>query len=136
MHSEILIPMTVHVVWVAILYALLTICRAPKVWGVGANTDHSDPFEEIEIRICANLSNQFEWPIFFYVICLLVIFTDLYSKQLYVWLAWLFVVGRLLHTFVHICTSNVRARGLVFTINFSAVLIMWCMFLFEKTQNY
>lgn len=40
-------------------------------------------------------------------------------------LAWLFLLGRLVHGAVQILTSNVRLRGLVFTINFLAVLGLW-----------
>ena len=40
-------------------------------------------------------------------------------------LAWLFIAGRLLHSAVQILTTNVRLRGLVFTVNFLAVLGLW-----------
>lgn len=42
-----------------------------------------------------------------------------------VWLAWVFVAGRLIHAYVQVFTTNVRLRGIVFTINFVAVLGMW-----------
>ncbi|GAB4193554.1 MAG: hypothetical protein Tsb002_24130 [Wenzhouxiangellaceae bacterium] len=42
-------------------------------------------------------------------------------------LAWIFVVGRFLHSGVQILTTNIRLRGMVFTINFLAVLAMWVM---------
>ncbi|MFV3332448.1 MAPEG family protein [Pseudomonas sp. NY15437] len=41
------------------------------------------------------------------------------------WLAWLFIAGRVAHSGVQILTRNVRLRGLVFTINFLAVLGLW-----------
>ncbi|WP_083777363.1 MAPEG family protein [Kangiella koreensis] len=41
------------------------------------------------------------------------------------WLAWIFVAGRLIHSAVQILTNNIRLRGLVYTINFLAVLAMW-----------
>ncbi|WP_205012745.1 MAPEG family protein [Nitrosomonas sp. HPC101] len=73
-------------------------------------------------KISANLSNQFEWPLFFYVACL---FLQLQATQTVVALAWIFVGGRILHSAVQIFTSNVRLRGLVFTINFLAVIGLW-----------
>jgi hypothetical protein len=42
-------------------------------------------------------------------------------------LAWVFILGRVIHSGVQILTDNVRLRGLVFTINFLAVLAMWCL---------
>ena len=127
MSYPILIPMFVHVIWVAILYAALTLFRAPNVWGLGKNLDASGSFGNLERKVSANLSNQFEWPILFYVICLLIISTGA-NHFLFIWLAWLFVVGRFLHTFVQVFTGNIRLRGIVFTINFIAVLAMWCIF--------
>jgi len=47
------------------------------------------------------------------------------SGALAVALAWAFVIGRVLHSLVQIPTANVRLRGLVFTVNFLAVLALW-----------
>lgn len=116
--------MTAHVALTALLYFLLTIARAPKVWGIGKRPDGTNPRAAIEPRISANLSNQFEWPVFFYVACLLIIQNEL-AVTAEVWLAWTFVLGRVAHSCVQILTTNVRLRGLVFTINFLATLGLW-----------
>ncbi|MFK8401494.1 hypothetical protein M2D07_023510 [Pseudomonas sp. BGr12] len=42
MHPLIL-PMATHVAWAALLYALLTVARAPKIWGIGQRADGSNP---------------------------------------------------------------------------------------------
>jgi len=42
-------------------------------------------------------------------------------------LAWIFIAGRILHSAVQILTRNVRLRGVVFTINFLAVLGLWIL---------
>lgn len=55
-----LLAMTAHFLLTAILYALLTVARAPKVWGIGRRADGSNPWASIEPRLSANLSNQFE----------------------------------------------------------------------------
>ena len=52
--------MAAHVGLAALLYALLTAVRAPAIWGVGRKPDGSNPWANIERRISANLSNQFE----------------------------------------------------------------------------
>ena len=41
----------------------------------------------------------------------------------------IFVIGRVLHSVVQIFTDNIRLRGMVFTINFAAVLAMWALIL-------
>ncbi|MEM9055830.1 MAG: MAPEG family protein [Pseudomonadota bacterium] len=118
-------PMLAHVGLTAALYALLTLCRAPAVWGVGRRADGTNPWAALESRVSANLSNQFEWPLFYYVACLLAIVQSLASDSVLLSFAWLFVGGRIAHSAVQIFTANVRLRGLVFTVNFLAVVGMF-----------
>ena len=128
MAHPLILPMAAHVAFTALLYALLTVARAPKVWGLGQRQDGSNPWAAVEPRISANLSNQFEWPLFFYAACLLLIQTQVESS-LAVLLAWVFIGGRVLHSYIQICTTNVRVRGLVFTVNFLATLGLWAVVL-------
>jgi len=116
--------MFAHVLLTALLYVFLTVARAPSIWGVGRRPDGSNPFAKIEPRISANLSNQFEWPLLFYAGCILLHLGGTIGP-LAIGLAWLFVLGRLAHSVVQICTTNVRLRGAVFTVNFLAVLGLW-----------
>jgi hypothetical protein len=127
MHSGLILAMAAHVLWAALLYAALTVVRAPSVWGIGRSADGSNPFARIEPRISANLSNQFEWPLFFHVACLLLM--QLSPSALAPALAWAFISGRIAHSAVQILTVNVRLRGLVFTLNFLAVLGLWALLL-------
>ena len=123
MSQALIVPMAAHVVLAALLYVLLTFARAPAVWGIGRRADGSNPWAAVEPRISANLSNQFEWPIFFHVACLILL--GLQPSPAILALAWTFVVGRVLHSAVQILTRNVRLRGIAFTVNFLAVLGLW-----------
>mgnify|MGYP005990734701 CR=1 FL=1 len=129
--DNLVVPMFAHVLWCAFLYMLLTFVRAPKVWGIGRNDDGSNPFDAIQSKISANLSNQFEWPLFFHVICVVLIVKGLELHPIYIALAWVFVVGRIVHSMVQIMTSNIKLRGIVFMLNFLAVLAMWGLFVAE-----
>lgn len=122
--SPLIFPMAAHVAWTAFLYVLLTFFRAPSAWGIGARPDGTNPWAMLEKRTSANLSNQFEWPLLFYVACLLLIGRG-EADPMQVWLAWIFVAGRIAHTFVQVLVPGVRLRGLIFTVNFVAVLLMW-----------
>jgi hypothetical protein len=123
--DALLLPMAAHVALAAFLYLLLTIARAPTIWGIGRRADGTNPWAAMEPRISANLSNQFEWPLLFYVACLILQLTQV-SPAAVAW-AWIFVGGRLLHSGVQILTRNVRLRGVVFMINFLAVLALWVL---------
>lgn len=134
MPHTLIVPMTAHVALAGFLYVLLTIARAPAIWGLGRNRDGSNPWAAVEPRISANLSNQFEWPLFFHIACVLLIVRgdpDPWSLLL----AWLFIGGRVLHSAVQIGTRNVRLRGLVFTVNFVAVLGLWSVMVLGTFQK-
>ncbi|MEM9256741.1 MAG: MAPEG family protein [Pseudomonadota bacterium] len=128
-------PMLAHILLVFALYGLLTLVRAPAVWGVGAREDGSNPWQALEPRVSANLSNQFEWPVLFYVACVLAMLQGQAGSSLILWLAWLFVIGRVVHSAVQVFTTNIRLRGLVFTINFLAVLAMWLCLVVPGTSG-
>lgn len=128
-----MIPMAAHVALTAFLYALLTVVRAPAIWGIGRRADGSNPWAKLEPRISANLSNQFEWPLFFYAACLILLQSQ--ASGLSLVLAWVFIVGRVLHSLVQILTSNIRLRGAVFTVNFLAVLGLWAIIVMGAYQG-
>ncbi len=133
MSHSLIIPMAAHVALAAFLYLLLTIARAPAIWGVGRNSDGTNPWARVEPRISANLSNQFEWPLFFHVACVLLIQQEVSSAAIA--LAYVFLIGRVLHSAVQILTTNVRLRGVVFTINFLAVLGMWLLVVTRSLES-
>ncbi|RNF82186.1 MAPEG family protein [Montanilutibacter psychrotolerans] len=132
MSQALIPPMVAHVALAGFLYVLLTVARAPAVWGIGRRTDGSNPWTAVEKRISANLSNQFEWPLFFHVACLILL--QFQPSSAAVALAWIFVIGRLLHSAVQILTGNVRLRGVVFTVNFLAVIGLW-IYVFMAAGN-
>src|ERR1044072_5501756 len=125
MPQTLILPMAAHVALATCLYVLLTIARAPAVWGIARRPDGSNPWAAIEPRISANLSNQFEWPLLFYAACLILMQHS--PSAAAVTLARMFVAGRGRHSGVQILTRNVRLRGAVFTINFLAVLGLWLL---------
>ena len=126
--QSLILPMAAHVALASLLYVLLTVARAPKIWGIGQRADGSNPWATVEPRISANLSNQFEWPLLFHVACLLLLQGDS-NSVIALALAWVFIAGRLIHSGVQILTTNIRLRGLVFMINFLATLGLWVVVL-------
>lgn len=126
--------MAAHVALAAFLYALLTLARAPAVWSVGRRPDGSNPWARFEPRISANLSNQFEWPVVFHAGCVVLLIQH-ETGRLAITLAWVFVAGRLLHSYVQITTTDIRLRGVVFTVNFVAVLGIWTVALLNTLKS-
>ena len=135
MSSDVLFyPMLAHVLLVLFLYALLTLFRAPAVWGLARKSKHTRSWKTLESKVSANLSNQFEWPMMFYAVSVMLMSKYPLVSSAYVWAAWVFIAGRVLHSWVQVGTENVRLRGVIFTINFVAVLAMWFL-LFLQTSG-
>src|SRR5262245_36157185 len=124
MISSILWPLLAHVGWVVLLYVWLTYARWVAVQR--GEVDYSSfEFNREEppavARIRLNLANQFEWPVVFYALVVLLI--ALGKVTLFdVAGGWVFGAGREIHSLVQCLTDNVPLRGQVFTINFLAVL--------------
>ena len=121
-----LTPFLLHFAVVVALYAALTVARLNAVragraaFGDFARAGGDPP---VAARIQRNLSNQFEAPVFAYFAALFLLWRGEVGG-FDVAAAWLFLLGRLIHTLVQTLTDNVRLRGLVFTINFVAVLAL------------
>jgi hypothetical protein len=124
--TSILWPVLAHVAWVVLLYVWLTYARwvAVKRGEVDYSSyefNREEPPAAARIRL--NLANQFEWPVVFYA--LVVLLVALRKVTLFdVIAAWVFVAGRVVHTLVQTLTDNVPLRGQVFMINFVAVLAL------------
>jgi hypothetical protein len=83
------------------------------------------PARQQQISNCYD--NQFQLPVLFYVLTILAIVTR-HADYLFVVLAWIFVVSRLVHAYIH-CTSNyVRYRFLSFAIGLIVLIAMWAIF--------
>jgi hypothetical protein len=72
--------------------------------------------------------NQFELPVLFYVLTILMIVTR-QADLLFVLLAWVFVVLRGLQALVHVTNNNVRHRGALYSAGAIVLLIMWIIFI-------
>lgn len=78
-------------------------------------------------KVSNNYSNQFELPVLFYAILpLLLMLVKVDYVQ--VALAWVFVIGRILHSIVHTGSNDVPRRGAAFLVSFAAVALMWLWF--------
>jgi hypothetical protein len=72
--------------------------------------------------------NQLELPMLFYVLTILSIITR-HADFLFVVLAWIFVLTRLAHVYVHVTSNRISKRGPVFGIGLLVLAIMWIIFM-------
>ena len=74
--------------------------------------------------------NQLELPILFYVLTILAYITH-HAGLVFVLLAWVFVVLRLLQAGVHVTNNKVPVRGALFGAGALVLAIMWLIYMIE-----
>jgi len=73
-------------------------------------------------------ANQFELPVLFYVLTILEIVTH-HADLLFVVLAWIFVITRVLRAGIHVSNNNVRLRGAYYGVGAIVLVIMWMIYI-------
>lgn len=120
-------PMIAHFVLVMAIYALLMRGRREAVQAGDATLsqfreNRNEPAQSLFVR--NNLANQFELPVLFHVACLALFVTGGAGLWALV-LAWLFVVSRYAHAFIHVTSNRLRYRQPAFVAGFLSLVLMW-----------
>ena len=82
------------------------------------------------LQVQYSFSNQFELPVLFYVLTILAYVTH-HAGTLFVVLAWVFVIFRVLTRRADVTNNKVRLRGIFFGISALALAIMWIVFIVQ-----
>jgi hypothetical protein len=77
--------------------------------------------------VAANLINQFELPVLFYVLCLTLHLTN-GVNYLTLALMWIFVASRYFHAWVHLTSNNLLLRSRSFFVGAVILLLGWIWF--------
>jgi hypothetical protein len=83
------------------------------------------PAKAQQISNCYN--NQFQLPMLFYVLTILAMMTR-HADFLFVAMAWIFVLTRIIHAYIHTGSNYVRYRFNAFAAGVFILLIMWVIF--------
>lgn len=82
----------------------------------------------VNVRQAANaFRNQFELPVLFYVLAILVLVTR-QAGFIYLVLAWIFVISRWIHAGIHVGPNVVGPRFAVFAVGVVALIGLWISF--------
>ena len=83
----------------------------------------NDAWPDDVLMVSNNIRNQFQVPVLFYVLCFL--FYSINAVSIAVLsLAWIFVITRVIHAYIHMSSNYVPARFAVFTIGFVTMIAM------------
>lgn len=119
-------PMVAHAFLVFCLYALLVVrraavVRAGKVERIAFRENLAEPEESRVVNKA--IANQFELPVLFYAVSILLFMTEA-DNIVAVVLAWFFVVARYVQAAMQL-TGNLPLRRLSFMLGFVALFLMW-----------
>ncbi len=79
------------------------------------------------LQVGNSFRNQFELPALFYVLTILSVITK-HADLVFVILAWVFVLSRLVHAYIHTTSNRLSRRGMWYGIGALVLLIMWLIF--------
>ena len=81
-----------------------------------------------ETQIANAYQNQLELPVLFYVLTILAVVTR-HADLLFVVLAWVFVLSRLVHAYIHLTSNRLGRRFLAFSVGSIVLAVMWLIFM-------
>jgi len=132
--QAILLPLFVEVILTFALLIWLAPLRARDVNSGGVRLQdialREPNWSKGTLQVAYSFSNQFELPVLFYVLTILAFITHL-AGVVFVVLAWIFVIFRLLQAYVHVTSNKVRLRGSMYAIAAIALIFNWAIYIVE-----
>jgi hypothetical protein len=132
--QAVLLPLFVEVILTFVLMVRMgTLRRADYRAGAVSAQDVAlrEPLWPRRTTQAANaFANQFELPVLFYVLTILAWVTK-HADLVFVVLAWIFVIFRVLQAYVHVTSNVVRLRSAFFTVAAVVLVIMWALYIIE-----
>jgi hypothetical protein len=80
------------------------------------------------LQVVYAYQNQLELPLLFYVLTILA-WNTRHADLVFVLLAWVFVVLRLMHAYVHVTSNHLRWRASYFIASAIVLAVMWAIFI-------
>ena len=82
-----------------------------------------------DVRVAdRNFINQFEMPVLFFIACLTALQLNAVG-YMFVALAWVYVLLRVLHSYIHLTSNTLKVRYYSFVISSLVMLSMWVVIL-------
>ncbi|MBL4630473.1 MAG: MAPEG family protein [Paraglaciecola sp.] len=124
---NILYPVLAHIFLVLLMFILLGIRKAGAVRSKAVDLKetalNNQAWTPDVIKVSNNIANQFETPILFYALCILIFLTntvDLFNVSL----AWGYVALRYGHSYIHTTSNFVPYRMRMFILSLVIIIIL------------
>lgn len=118
----------IFVVWVTLIYNRMRhIGRTPPRRGdLADGLSSAEYFHPVQMP-ADNLANLFEMPVLFFALVPLLMITH-HAGHVQVVLAWVFVILRAVHSFIHIGPKKIRPRFMIYLLSCAVLSAMWIGF--------
>ena len=139
MNTEIFLPIFYMLCLTTVVFLFSTLIRIKEIYlndsknAVSGSEHKHPPFQQgsdILKNSQRNLANLFEFPIFFYVVCIIILITDKVDES-FITLAYWFFYLRLVHSIYHIFFNQLiikngfPLRSLIWAPSTIVILLMW-----------
>ena len=130
MLTNILVP-ALGLILLTFVIGLIHTIASVNLMGKGKDWEESgipvEPYKDAPLHlkiIKNNISNIFEFSVIFYFIIGVIVFIEIESTFLLI-CAWLYLLFRVCHSFVHICLNNTAIRGSIWIFSQTALLLLF-----------
>lgn len=129
--QAVLLPLFVQVALTFVLFCWMSYHRVTLISGGVVKGDDvalrqpNWPKHVLQINNAGH--NQLETPLLFYVLTILAIITR-HADLLFVVMAWIFVLLRIVHAYVHVTSNRLTLRGPLFGAGLLVLILMWVIF--------
>lgn len=110
-----------------LLYVRTVEMREKRIHPQAAPTSRQMAAKFENVQASDNFRNLFETPVLFYALVAVALATA-HTPSWLVWGAWLYVLSRLAHSFIHCTYNTVMHRFAVFGLGFSMLIGLWVAF--------
>lgn len=130
LNPDLFAPMLAHFALVVVLALLTGLSRiqaraSGATKGLQLTTGQQNWPGRVQ-QFSSAFNNQFETPIYFYVVMLLAMMAE-FSSAAFVALAWGYVASRVLHALIYVTVNIIPIRFLVFLAGFAFIIAMWVL---------
>jgi len=129
--SSLLLPVFVQIALTfAIMFRMAVLRR--RALSSGAVKEHEIALRQPAwppraLQVANSFHNQLELPMLFYVLVAFILITST-NSVIFVVLAWVFVLSRIVHAYIHTGTNEVVPRSMALGVGAIALVAMWAIF--------
>jgi hypothetical protein len=135
----IFVPVIIQVLLTLAIYVRLIKVKILELRAGRVNRDrlplHEDAWPESVLQINNNIRNQFELPVLFYVLCVVLWLVDAVNP-LALAAATAFALSRVAHAMIHLGSNYVPSRRRAFTVGWWVLALMAGLVLWELARRF